>query len=74
MAGSDPMPEPAWWPMFRRAATFLLGCAVIIDALLVQTVPSVGTLTIGLILVGVLPIDDLLRLARRGRGGGSDDG
>jgi uncharacterized membrane protein HdeD (DUF308 family) len=67
------MHDPEWWLQVRRVVTFLLGCAVIVDALLASVV-NVGELVIGLILVGVLPIDDLFRIVRRGRGGGSDDG
>lgn len=66
------MHDSEWWLLVRRVVTFVLGCAVIIDALL-ATVVSIGELVIGLILVGVLPIDDLFRLARRGRRAGSDE-
>jgi hypothetical protein len=45
---------------------FLLGCAVIIDALIENL--TVGHLIVGLLLVGVLPLDDLVAIiARRGR-------
>jgi hypothetical protein len=59
------MRDPTWWPLFRRMAVFLLGCAVIIDAL-VEGSP-IGYLIVGLLMVGVLPIDDLISLATRHR-------
>lgn len=66
------MTGPPWWPTFRRTVVFLLGCAVIIDAL-TQTTSSVGKLIIGLLMVGVLPVDDLLRLVRSERVRERDD-
>lgn len=56
---------PPWWDIFRRVAAFLLGVAVIIDALIESNSASVGKLVVGLIMVGVLPLDDLITLARR---------
>jgi hypothetical protein len=67
------MHDPAWWPLLRRIVIFVLGCAVMIDALL-QNVTSIGELVIGLIMVGVLPIDDLFRLVRRGQRRDDADG
>ena len=55
------------WLMVRRMVTFVLGVAVIVDALWEQE-NVVTELVIGLLLVGVLPIEDLLRLLSR-RGG-----
>jgi hypothetical protein len=55
------------WLMVRRLVTFVLGVAVIVDALW-EKEDVVAELVIGLILVGVLPIEDLIRLLdRRGR-------
>lgn len=58
------MHDPRWWAPARRIVTFLLGCAVTIDAL-VQTPISIGALIIGLLLTGVMPIDDLIRIVLR---------
>lgn len=66
------MNDPNWWLSIRRIVTFLLGCTVIVDALL-QTAIHTGELIVGLILIGVLPIDDLLRIFGRTRNGGHDD-
>jgi hypothetical protein len=59
------MRDPSWWAPFRRIVTFLLGCAVILDSLVEKNTATVGKLVIGLILVGVLPLEDLIRLASR---------
>jgi hypothetical protein len=72
------MRDPRWWAPVRRIVTFLLGCAVIVDALL-QSAVSIGELIVGLLMIGVLPIDDLIRIVRRSAGrddqeGGADDG
>jgi hypothetical protein len=56
---------PRWWGVFRRIVTFLLGVAVILDSLLEKNTATVGKLIVGLLLVGVLPLDDLVRLATR---------
>jgi hypothetical protein len=61
----EPLDDPFWWPTFRRIVTFLLGCAVILDSLLEKDTATVGKLVVGLILVGVLPLEDLIRLAGR---------
>jgi hypothetical protein len=58
-----------WWFAFKRVVVFVLGVAVIIDSLIEKNYPSVGKLIVGLLMVGVLPLDDLLRLARRDRKG-----
>jgi hypothetical protein len=57
---------PYWWQFFRRVVIFLLGCAVIIDALWDQKFVG-AELVVGLILVGVLPIDDFVALIARRR-------
>lgn len=59
------MTDPAWWPVFRRVVVFLLGVAVILDALIRSDAPIIGMLVVGLLMVGVLPIDDLVTLVRR---------
>ena len=64
-----PVTDPKSWLLIRRVVTFLLGCAVIIDALIQN---HIGTLVVGAILVGVLPVDDLFRLVRRDRGGSGE--
>ena len=48
----------------RRIVVFLLGVAVVVDALFDRNY-VVPELIVGIILLGVLPIDDLLRSARR---------
>jgi hypothetical protein len=58
------MNDPTWWPLFRRIVIFVLGCGVIVDALILN---HLGTLIVGLLMVGVLPLDDLIALSRRGR-------
>ena len=47
----------------RRIVVFLLGCAVIIDALWDQNF-VVPELIIGMILVGILPIDEFMASVR----------
>ena len=56
---------PLWWLMFRRVVVFILGVAVIVDSLVEKSEASVGKLVVGLILVGALPLDDLVRMVRR---------
>jgi hypothetical protein len=51
--------------MFRRVVIFLLGVVVIIDSLAEKQTASVGKLVVGLIMVGALPLDDLVRLVAR---------
>lgn len=71
-----PLDNPAditgWWLWFRRIVTFLLGVAVIVDSLVEKDTAAVGKLIVGLILVGAMPIDDLVRIVvtrRRARNG-----
>ena len=59
---------PEWWLWVRRVVSFGLGVWVIADSLAEKQVASVGKLIIGLVMIGVLPLDDLLRVARRARG------
>ena len=49
---------PGVWLWIRRVVIFGLGIWVIVDAMLAKTVP-IPELIIGLILIGVLPLDDL---------------
>ena len=52
---------PAWWPLLRRVIIFFLGCAVIIDALDVTgTGRNIGEMIVGLVMIGLLPLDDLV--------------
>jgi hypothetical protein len=53
---------PRWWAAFRTVVTFLLGVAVILDSLVEKNTATVGKLVVGLLLVGVPPIEDLIRL------------
>ena len=68
---SDPI-KPPWWPTFRRIVVFLLGVCVIIDALFDRNY-VVPELIMGLILVGVLPLDDLVRLVTHSNRERDDD-
>lgn len=53
-------PSPHWWLMVRRVVIFILGVWVIVDSLLEKQTASVGKLVVGLIMVGALPLDDLV--------------
>ena len=55
---------PPWWQFLRRVVIFALGVAIIIDALWDQQY-VVPELIVGLIMTGVLPLDDLAHLVRR---------
>jgi hypothetical protein len=55
-----------WWQVIRRVVIFGLGVAVIVDALWDQKF-VVAELIVGLILVGVLPLDDFMRIVLRAR-------
>jgi hypothetical protein len=57
---------PRWWGVFRRVVVFLLGCAVIVDSLIGDK-GTTGKLVVGLLMVGVLPLDDLVKLVARRR-------
>ena len=61
---------PAWFQLLRRVVVFALGAAVIIDALWDRQY-VVPELIVGMIKVGVLPIDEVVESAasRRHRGG-----
>jgi uncharacterized membrane protein HdeD (DUF308 family) len=54
--------SPRWWLLFRRIVIFLLGVLVILDSLYEKDTASVGKLVVGIIMIGVLPLDDLVRL------------
>jgi hypothetical protein len=63
----DPDPAahpPAWWLWVRRVVIFGLGCWVVIDAMTAKSVP-IWELVIGMVLIGVLPLDDLARYLQR---------
>ena len=55
---------PAWFVLVRRVVVFVLGAAVIIDALTDKQY-VVPELVIGMIMVGVLPLDEFAHLLRR---------
>lgn len=69
---SDHDSAPSWWLWIRRIVSFGLGVWVISDALM-DSVVSVGKLIIGLVMIGVLPLDDLIKVARRARVKGGDE-
>lgn len=62
--GEASPPPPPSFDVVRRVMVFLLGVAVVIDALVAD---SIGELIVGAVMVGVLPLDAALR-ALRGRG------
>ena len=70
MAGDDPPAMPAWWYRFRRVTIFGLGCLVVVEGL-VSPQDRIVELIAGLVMVGVLPLDDLLRAFGRRMNGGS---
>jgi hypothetical protein len=57
--------EPHWFWMLRRVLTFVLGIVVILDSLLEKNEASVGKLVVGLLMIGIPPVDDLVRLIGR---------
>lgn len=60
--------ERRGWMVFevvRRVVVFLLGVAVVLEGLADESMPE---LLIGLVLVGLLPIDNLLPWTRPRRG------
>lgn len=61
------LPPPQWRPL-ARLVLFLLGVAVVIDAL-VKAGNNVGQLLVGALLVGIIPVDELM--ARVGRRNGA---
>ena len=63
-ANNDIEASPKWWYIFRRVVIFFLGVAIIVDAL-VDDNPTAGELVIGVIMIGVLPLDDLAQLVPR---------
>jgi hypothetical protein len=50
---------PAVWVGLRRLVLFVLGVAVILDGL-VGASPNVGQLIVGAVLVGIVPVDEML--------------
>jgi hypothetical protein len=55
---------PTWWQWVRRVTIFGLGVGVIIEGFLSQQ-DRVVELIAGLVMIGVLPLDDLLRTFSR---------
>ena len=53
-----------WWQLTREVVTFALGVAVVLDALL-DPHTSVPELVVGLVMVGVLPLERLLAVIAR---------
>jgi len=56
--------SPRWWLFIRRVIIFFLGVAVIVDALIEEDAVT-GKLIVGVIMIGVLPLDDLAVLIPR---------
>lgn len=55
--------SPAWpgrWAAIRSVVTFLLGVAVIVDSLVEKNTATVGKLVVGLLLIGIPPIEDIV--------------
>ena len=55
---------PSWWLWIRRVVIFGLGVGVVVDAVGADRV-NIWELVIGMVLVGVLPLDDLARYLQR---------
>lgn len=53
---------PARWAATRSVVTFLLGVAVIIDSLVEKNTATVGKLVVGLLLIGIPPVEDIAAL------------
>jgi hypothetical protein len=51
--------QPVKWGPLRRIVTFVLGVAVIIDALTAPT-HVIAELIVGAVLIGVVPLDELV--------------
>jgi hypothetical protein len=69
----DPESEPptTWWKRwmaFRTVVTFLLGVAVIVDSLIEKNTATVGKLIVGLLLIGIPPLEDIIKLTTRRKG------
>jgi hypothetical protein len=61
---NDPLDAPLW-PGLRRLTLFVLGVFVIINGVVTQG-QNVGQLLIGALLIGMIPLDELIgRLGRR---------
>lgn len=56
------------WSAVRRFVIFALGVGVVIEALTNTNDNQVADLIIGLVMIGVLPLDDLLRAYGQRRG------
>jgi hypothetical protein len=60
-----------WFALIRRVVAFCLGVSVILEAVVSAHNP-IAEYVVGLILLGYVPIDELLsRLPRKGRNGSS---
>ena len=55
------------WRWVRRVVIFFLGCAVILEGI-ISAQDRVVELIAGMVMVGVLPLDDLLRSFHWGNG------
>lgn len=64
MNGDNVGHVPAWWLWIRRVVIFGLGVGVVVDAVGADKV-NIWELVIGMVLVGVLPLDDLARYLQR---------
>ena len=64
MNGNGNGHAPSWWLWVRRIVIFGLGVGVVVDAVGADRV-NIWELVIGMILVGVLPLDDVARYLQR---------
>lgn len=67
-ADDDGWVMPRWWRLFQRVVIFGLGVWTIVDALTEESTASSSTvkLIVGLVMVGVLPVEDIIRAGRHG--------
>lgn len=61
---------PRWWLIFREVVTFTLGVVVMIDGLdITGSGRNIGELIVGLVMIGVLPLERLLSVVAIRRNG-----
>lgn len=56
---------PPWWFVIQRVVTFILGVGVIVDSLIEKDTATPAKLLVGLLLIGIPPIEDIIAMIRR---------